>query len=429
MTSLPLPFLLNRAAGLISLIILISGPWFVADWASSGFRGDFWLACGLAMLALALFGRSLVLLSLPRRAQSDRFADLPCDTESVTGSGGALLQVACYGHREAPIMLLTQEWGYEHTLWIEIVRRLSAQYRVIAWDPAGIGRSSRPFDGVYSLDRLANDLQAVITAAGRRPTLLVGQGAGVMINLRWCELFPQMVGPQVKGMVAIDGAAGPLLEVVANSTFLRSVRRPLIDPLLRLSIIASPAFHLMNWASYLNGLGLLITRSLGFGQNPDRAAVDYATWLGLRQAPSVVAKGLQALIDAEAPSSLALGPLPVLAVASANNVLIKPASVKAMADKAGMAFETVPHAGHLSLLTQPEVYADAMLRHARLAFAAPISDDRRDHREVLGQTRRLIEAAPEPRSFENPPTTFDDSGDAGDVFQAKVATGLPTAFN
>jgi pimeloyl-ACP methyl ester carboxylesterase len=402
MPAMPLPFLLSRLAGLISLVILVSGLWFTADWLGSDHRSGLWLVTGLVMLGFALFGRPLIALSLRPHRERDR-ADPPRgEVEAITGAGAARLHVECFGPKDAPRIVLTHAWGLDSTTWDDAVRDLSACYRVVVWDMPGLGFSGRPFDGVYSVERLATDLRAVLAATGDKPALLVGQGTGAIVVLELCRADPHLLAGKIAGIALLNGADARLLDASVDSTLLRSVREVLIDPLLRLGVAVSPFMHLMAWASYLNGLALLVARSTAFGPDPARIDVDCASWAATRHAPSVLAKGLRAFLDWDGAGVARELNLPLLAVGSREDMLIKVDCVRATAEAAPLGrFVEVEGVGHLGVLERPEVYDELLQRHAEHVFDRARRGGAGAHAEVMRKSRDIPGPAvvEEPRSF------------------------------
>jgi len=398
MSAMPLPFLLNRAAGLISILILASGFWFAAEWMSNASRSSFWLITGLTLLVVAGAGRALV--SLTMRRHSERVYAWPpvSEVEAVTGCAGARLHVRCFGPVGAPAIVLTHAWGMDGSFWQAVTPALAQRYRVFVWDLPGLGRSGRPFDGVYAVERFAQDLRSVMELAGPAPTVLIGHGTGATVVLACCSQYPELMQRRIAGVALLNGADLPLIEASGDSTFLRSVRKPLLEPLIRLSIAASPLVHLFAWASYLNGLAVLITRAYGFGPDPARRDVDCAAWLSTRQAPSVLAKGLRAFLAWEGFGVASQISVPLLTASSSGDILIKPAEVAATAKAAPFGRHVeVEAAGHLGLLERPEVYIDVLNEHAERAF-----DQLRrtsNHAAVLAQAKDAIEPLAEPRTF------------------------------
>lgn len=73
------------------------------------------------------------------------------------------------------------QWGWQHGA-------VTGPYRTVVWDLRGTGRSDSPA-GPYEVERLARDLEAVLSAAGVRTAHLVGVGLGGMVALRYARQF------------------------------------------------------------------------------------------------------------------------------------------------------------------------------------------------------------------------------------------------
>jgi len=68
------------------------------------------------------------------------------------------------------------QWGWQYD-------RVAGPFEALVWDLRGTGRSDAP-PGPYEVDTLADDLEAVLAAAGARRAHLVGAGLGGMVALR-----------------------------------------------------------------------------------------------------------------------------------------------------------------------------------------------------------------------------------------------------
>ena len=71
-------------------------------------------------------------------------------------------------------------WGWQHDALA------AAPYETLVWDPRGTGRSDAP-EGPYAVGTLANDLDAVLSAAGIGGVHLVGAGLGGMVALDYAH--------------------------------------------------------------------------------------------------------------------------------------------------------------------------------------------------------------------------------------------------
>ncbi|QTD43356.1 alpha/beta fold hydrolase [Sporosarcina sp. Te-1] len=76
-------------------------------------------------------------------------------------------------------------------------------YRCIGIDWRGFGLSDKPFDG-YTLDRLADDLHAIVEALQLQNFALVGHSTGGSIAIRYMSRFN---GHGVSRLVLVDAAA------------------------------------------------------------------------------------------------------------------------------------------------------------------------------------------------------------------------------
>ncbi|MFC6731343.1 alpha/beta fold hydrolase [Haladaptatus sp. GCM10025893] len=95
------------------------------------------------------------------------FAQAAGDGETVTFVGDA-----GYG---------AWQWGWQHAA-------LTGPFETLVYDHRGVGRSEKP-PGPYSVEQLADDLEAVLSAHGARKTHLVGAGLGGMVALDYARRY------------------------------------------------------------------------------------------------------------------------------------------------------------------------------------------------------------------------------------------------
>ncbi|MFF0740965.1 alpha/beta fold hydrolase [Streptomyces sp. NPDC004111] len=99
---------------------------------------------------------------------------------TVTSADGARLHVEVYGAADAPVVVLAHGWTCSTRFWDAQIRDLAQEFRVVAYDQRGHGRS--PASLTYSTDVLADDLEAVLAATlapGER-AVLAGHSMGGM---------------------------------------------------------------------------------------------------------------------------------------------------------------------------------------------------------------------------------------------------------
>jgi non-heme chloroperoxidase len=116
---------------------------------------------------------------------------------------GVSLFVQDVGHGR-PVVLL-HGWALGHELWDRQVHEIvSAGMRAVALDLRGHGSSSKPFEG-YDVERLADDVIAVIEALGLERVVLVGWSIGGLTAFRLASARPDLVERLV--LVSSNGVA------------------------------------------------------------------------------------------------------------------------------------------------------------------------------------------------------------------------------
>jgi pimeloyl-ACP methyl ester carboxylesterase len=102
---------------------------------------------------------------------------------TAVSADGTRLNVEEYGRSDGPTVVLSHGWTCSTLFWAPIVRALSSDFRLIAYDQRGHGLSAASDTRKgYSTVMLADDLQAVMDAVlpdGER-ALLVGHSMGGM---------------------------------------------------------------------------------------------------------------------------------------------------------------------------------------------------------------------------------------------------------
>lgn len=364
----------QRLFGLLSLVAMLFGGWLVGVWFAHRddyfdthwAKDDRWLYVGLGLLAWTLLGRWIlpILLTRPsgRGGRLERRGPVP-----VRGDDGAMLRVETYGPLDAPALILTHGWSLDSTIWREAKDQLAGRFRVIVWDLAGLGGSEGRTDGCYSLERMASDLRAVLAYAGG-PAVLIGHSIGGMTIQTFCRLYPETLGREVAGVVLENTTYTNPLKTIILSRLLLALRKPLIEPMMRLEIALQPLVWLLNWQSYQSGSTHLAVRLGGFGTWPTRAQLDHTALLVTRNPPAVQAKGNLAMFDWDATDALRTIPVPALVFTGGRDIITKAEAGERIARSAPAArLVQVEKAGHMGPVECAETYNEAIA-----AFAAEV---------------------------------------------------------
>ncbi|MFI7280280.1 alpha/beta fold hydrolase [Micromonospora chersina] len=189
-------------------------------------------------------------------------------------------------------------------------------YRIVAYDQPGHGRSGKLEGGDYDLAALGHTLRRVIDeVAPEGPLVLVGHSMGGMTIMALAELYPELFGDRVVGTVLMATSGGLLAET------------KLVAPAL-LGRVGAPVIYMMSNATRYGGtvidkarkstsnVAWLLTRKYGFGTpKPSPALVSYVETMNSRTSADTVTRYLRTLAThSRFPALAALAGTPVLVI-------------------------------------------------------------------------------------------------------------------
>lgn len=137
-------------------------------------------------------------------------------TMVVHGHDGTRLHTEVFGRNDAPPIVLAHGITCSLQVWHEQINDLSRDFRVIAYDHRGHGRSGVPQQSAYSLDHLAADLDSVLAATLRRGerAVIAGHSMGGIAISSWAERFPDRVAKRAAAVALINTTTGDLLDKI-----------------------------------------------------------------------------------------------------------------------------------------------------------------------------------------------------------------------
>jgi pimeloyl-ACP methyl ester carboxylesterase len=112
---------------------------------------------------------------------------------------GAELQVVEGG--KGPLVLLVPGWPQSLYAWRKVMPALAAKYRVVAFDPPGIGDSTPPVGG-YDTANIASHIDPLLDDLDAKDCLLVTHDIGAWLGYAYAVRKPE----RVRRLVAIDAA-------------------------------------------------------------------------------------------------------------------------------------------------------------------------------------------------------------------------------
>lgn len=126
----------------------------------------------------------------------------PSRTLTVRAADGTPLHTQVFGPPHGYPIVLTHGFVCAIRAWAYQIADLAGDYRVIAFDHRGHGRSGVPRRGAYSLNHLAADLDSVLdaTLAPRERAVVAGHSMGGITIAAWSDRYRR---PGAQGETAV----------------------------------------------------------------------------------------------------------------------------------------------------------------------------------------------------------------------------------
>ena len=237
-------------------------------------------------------------------------------------------------------------------------------YRMVFYDQPGHGRSGKLSHGEYTLESLGEALKRVIDeTAPEGPIVLVGHSMGGMTIMALAELYPDLFGERVKGVVLVSTSAGKLDEVnFGMPDFVARFSKPLMPVVIGGGKLTSGVVDSIRRSA--TDLAWLLTRRYGFGTDkPSPALVSYVELMNSRTGTEVVTRYLRTIYThARYPALEALKLTKVLVVCGEDDKLTPlEHSAEICRVLPDAEFVAVPGAGHVALLERPDIVNAGLL--------------------------------------------------------------------
>jgi pimeloyl-ACP methyl ester carboxylesterase len=140
----------------------------------------------------------------------------PGRTLTVRAVDGTPLHTEVFGPSDAYPIVLTHGFTCAIRAWAYQIADLADDYRVIAFDHRGHGRSGVPRPNAYSLEHLASDLDSVLeaTLAPHERAVLAGHSMGGITIAAWSERYRHKVHRRADAVALINTTTGDLVRKV-----------------------------------------------------------------------------------------------------------------------------------------------------------------------------------------------------------------------
>jgi pimeloyl-ACP methyl ester carboxylesterase len=238
--------------------------------------------------------------------------------------------------------------------WAHQIADLAADYRVIAFDHRGHGRSGVPRRGGYSLEHLAADLNSVLeaTLAPRERAVIAGHSMGGITIAAWSAHYRDRVRRRADAVALINTTTGDLVREVKLFSVPRELS-PARAMAARGVINAFGGFPLPAAARIPGGY---VIAMLAVGRDADPSAARLINELFVQTPPAGRGGCAKMLVDALGSRYLELDGLtvPTLVIGSEDDRLTPISQSRRIARTAPNVVGLVElSGGHCSMLEQP----------------------------------------------------------------------------
>ena len=293
------------------------------------------------------------------------------EVHQIDRPDGSKIRVECYGPPDAPPIICTHGWGGNSTSFFYPKLDLIHQYRLILWDEPGLGLSTRPANKDYSVTKFAHDLHAVLAFAGTKPAILVGHSIGGMIVLTYCRLYRETLRSRVAGLALVHTTYKDPVRTTKGAAIYTALEKPLLTPMMYVTIGLWPLFWALTWLSYLNGSLHRSTAKSSFAGTETRDQLNFCTAWTPHARPDIVARGMLGMMAYDETAHLAKINIPVLVVVGDQDSTTPPEAGQHIAETIpGAQLATLSPARHMGLIERHQTFDPLLARFSKACFAA-----------------------------------------------------------
>jgi len=353
---------------LLSLAILAAAGYLLWSWYEGHLvrtvagdlvrERDGWrLWTSLGLLAWSFLGSRLIPLLIAKRDTRRTIAQRG-GGQMIASPTGSSLYVETHGPMGAPMIIFTHGWGMDSTFWHYAKEDLGDRFRLLLWDLPGLGRSKAADREAIGLNAFATDLAHLVNFAGR-PAVLVGHSIGGMTIQTLVREFP-LLHSRLAGIVLLNTTYTDPLKTMIFSSLFQALRRPVLEPMMKLVIALQPVFWALKWQSYLSGSSHMANR-LGFGRFATRSQLEHTSLLSTRNPPGILARGNLAMMHWDATDVLTRLRVPALVIGGDLDIITKLEASRELAGESDLAtLQVVAGVNHMGPMERADLYNRAI---------------------------------------------------------------------
>jgi pimeloyl-ACP methyl ester carboxylesterase len=319
----------------------------------------------IALLLFILLGRFLIkaLLSKKRKGEDEPHLFNASKRDTIKRPDGSTINVEHFGKEGGQPIVFVHGLNSNSKNWYYQRKYFEKSYRVILMDLPGMGKSTRPANKDFSMNKMAADLQAVIEHTGAKSPILWGHSMGGMAILTLLAKNKDANRPSIKGVILEHTTYTNPVKTILFRGLMTAIQKPVLTPLCYLIIFLSPLFWITRWMSYLNGNSHIFTRFLTFAGTQTSKQLDFTTLLSTLTPPAVMARGCLGMFRYDVTKDLPSITVPTLVIGADKDRLTRPDASVYMKDH-------IP--GAELVMLQPANHEGLLERHDEVNEAADL---------------------------------------------------------
>lgn len=292
----------------------------------------------------------------------------------VRSKDGIRLHTEVFGPEDGYPIVLAHGITCALRVWAYQIAELCTDYRIIAFDHRGHGKSAVPVQRHrYGLDFLAADLDAVLeaTLAPGERAVMAGHSMGGIAITSWADRYPERVPQRADAVALINTTTGDLLR---NVQFL-PVPPQLANARVRAAGTLLKTFGAAPLLRAADRPSRRFVSTIAVGRDADPAVVDFIYELFTSTAPAARGGWARILVDALGPEHIGLTNLtvPTLVIGSTKDRLLPMVSSRHIARMTPNLSSFVElSGGHCAIVERP----DEVNKHLRMLIESVTEDQR-----------------------------------------------------
>lgn len=300
---------------------------------------------GLALVAKRRADGGMAHARDPQWAELHR--DLGATPLRIASFDGTVLHADALGPTDAPVIVLAHGYVLSARAWHYQQRDLAGEFRVVAYDQRGHGRSERAADGDYSIQALGRDLAAVLDAVAPpgTPVVVAGHSMGGMTVLSYADQFPDAVPHRLAGAALLDTTAA---DVVRGTVF--SAGSAMAASILGVAAARAVGLRPPDRVRY-SSVSMLLTREIGLSSTASPAHVAFTQEMALACPKEVSAALMPALTSLDVREAAGRLTVPTMVLVGEADRITPPGASRALVkllDRGELV--VLPEVGHMAPL-------------------------------------------------------------------------------